>query len=56
MEESFIDSLSEATIENVVANVESGQRDLFCSCVAEVKEFLSGDPFKEFKNSMYFHR
>ena len=56
VEESFIDSLTEATIENVVANVESGQRDLFTGCVNEVKEHLSGDAFKEFKSSMYFHR
>ena len=25
-------------------------------CVKQVKNFLSGDPFKEFRMSMYFHR
>ncbi len=28
----------------------------FRLCVKQVKTFLSGDPFREFRMSMYFHR
>ena len=54
--EKFIDALKDETIGAVIQNVESGQRDLFCTCVAEVKSYLSKAPFDEFKQSMYFFR
>lgn len=52
----FIDRLEDATIHRVLETVDSGQRDLFGQCVAEVKAYLSKEPFDEFLNSMYFHR
>lgn len=33
-----------------------GSKELFEPCVTAVKSFLAGEPFKEFENSMYFHR
>ena len=52
----FIDRLEDATIQRVLETVDAGQRDLFSQCVAEVKSYLSNEPFDEFLNSMYFHR
>ena len=31
-------------------------KEVFAGCVKSVKDFLSGVPFKEFEDSMYFHR
>ena len=39
-----------------VFSQESKHRDLFSQCVNEVKDYLSDEPFTEFKKSMYFHR
>ena len=55
-DEKFIDALNERTIDETVKKVESSSRDLFTSCVKEVKEHLSKAPFQEFKKSMYFSR
>jgi len=52
----FIDRLSEGAIKGVLDSVESRHRDLFAQCVSEVKQYLSDEPFLEFKKSMYFHR
>lgn len=54
--EKFIDRLQESTIQTVLATQECKQRDLFAQCVTEVKDYLSDEPFNEFKKSMYFHR
>ncbi|XP_044271451.1 G protein-coupled receptor kinase 2 [Tribolium madens] len=34
----------------------NGHKDLFAPCVQAVKACLAGEPFREFTNSMYFHR
>lgn len=39
--------------EKIVTN---GRKDLFAPCAHAVKTFLAGDPFREFTNTMYFHR
>lgn len=52
----FIDSLQDETIAAVIRNVDSGERELFSTCVQEVKAYLAGTPFQEFKASMYFDR
>eukprot|EP00095_Tigriopus_kingsejongensis_P003589 snap_masked-scaffold1122_size61463-processed-gene-0.0 protein:Tk03589 transcript:snap_masked-scaffold1122_size61463-processed-gene-0.0-mRNA-1 annotation:"camp-dependent protein kinase catalytic" len=52
----FIDVLSEDTISSVVKSIDSGSRDLFLKCTTEVKTYLSDEPFKEFRDSMYFDR
>ncbi|XP_040570439.1 G protein-coupled receptor kinase 2 [Lepeophtheirus salmonis] len=52
----FIDRLKEETIKGAIDNVDSGSRELFGTCVKEVKSYLSGEPFLEFRDSMYFDR
>ncbi|KAK9881744.1 hypothetical protein WA026_017265 [Henosepilachna vigintioctopunctata] len=37
-------------------NTNGHHKDLFAPCVHAVKSLLSGEPFREFRNSMYFHR
>lgn len=50
-------SLPEVGIELVSSDkLTNGHKDLFTSCVQSVKSFLAGEPFKDFTNSMYFHR
>lgn len=34
----------------------NGHKDLFTPCVQAVKACLAGEPFKDFTNSMFFHR
>ncbi|KAF2879587.1 hypothetical protein ILUMI_26586 [Ignelater luminosus] len=34
----------------------NGYKDFFAPCIQTVKAFLAGEPFKDFTNSMYFHR
>nr|CAD7432303.1 unnamed protein product [Timema monikensis] len=34
----------------------AGHRELYGECMAAVKAFLAGEPFREFECSMYFHR
>jgi len=52
----YIAILPDEVVEQVKENINSKSRDLFSACQAHVKSFLSGDPFKEFRMSMYFHR
>jgi len=52
----FIDRLEEEAIKRVSENLESRERDLFGTCVNQVKAYLSKEPFQEFLESMYFHR
>jgi len=52
----YIAILPDEVVEQVKENINSKSRDLFSQCQANVKSFLSGDPFKEFRMSMYFHR
>ncbi|XP_022917770.1 G protein-coupled receptor kinase 2 [Onthophagus taurus] len=34
----------------------NGHKDLFAPCVQTIKTTLAGEPFRDFTNSMYFHR
>jgi len=34
----------------------NGHKELFAPCIQSVKSFLAGEPFKDFTNSLYFHR
>ena len=52
----FIPMVPEEMVEKVRKDINSKCRELFIECQVEVKKFLSGAPFKEFKMSMYFHR
>ena len=44
----FIDRLEEEAIKRVSENLESRERDLFGTCVNQVKAYLSKEPFQEF--------
>jgi len=52
----YIDILPSKMIERVRKEINSKSRELFSECQLEVKSFLSEDPFKDFRMSMYFHR
>jgi len=52
----YIAILPEHLVRTVRENLTSKTRDLFSPSSDEVKKFLAGDPFKEFRMSMYFHR
>lgn len=50
-------SLPEVGIELIVCDkLTNGHKELFVPCIQAVKAFLAGEPFKDFTNSMYFHR
>jgi len=52
----YIAILPDEMVESLKDNINSKSRELFNQCQAEVKNFLSEHPFKEFRMSMYFHR
>lgn len=52
----YIAILPDEMVEMVKENINSKSRELFNQCQANVKNFLSEHPFKEFRMSMYFHR
>jgi G protein-coupled receptor kinase len=52
----YIAILPDSLVETVREKLDSKSRDLFSRCQEEVKKFLAGDSFKEFRMSMYFHR
>jgi len=52
----YIGILSDEVVDETQLRLNSKSRDLFRSCSKQVREFLSGDPFKEFRMSMYFDR
>ena len=52
----YIAILPDEVVEMVKENINSKSRELFNQCQANVKNFLSEHPFKEFRMSMYFHR
>jgi len=52
----YIAILPDHLVMEAKENLNSKSRDLFNHCQSEVKNFLSGDPFKEFRMSMFFHR
>ncbi|KAK3889974.1 hypothetical protein Pcinc_006052 [Petrolisthes cinctipes] len=48
--------LNEALTATCKENLDVSGKELFLGCGAEVKLFLANEPFKEFEDSMYFHR
>jgi len=52
----YIGILSDAAVEDTKLRLNSKTRDLFRPCVKLVREFLSEEPFREFRKSMYFDR
>lgn len=55
-DELVLDVLNDDLIAQVRTKLNSGGKDIFGQCVTAVKAFLAGEPFREFENSMYFHR
>lgn len=55
-EELVLDVLNVDLILSVREKINSASKELFEPCVTAVKAFLAGEPFREFENSMYFHR
>lgn len=55
-ETKYIGVLDEDIVVNARDNVNSKSRELFSHCVKQVKFFLSGMAYREFRKSMYFHR
>ncbi|EDW16488.1 G protein-coupled receptor kinase 2 [Drosophila mojavensis] len=55
-DELVLDVLNDDLIAQVRSKLNSGGKDIFAQCVKAVKAFLAGEPFREFENSMYFHR
>ncbi|KAL9900876.1 G protein-coupled receptor kinase 2 isoform 3-T3 [Glossina fuscipes fuscipes] len=55
-DELVLDVLNDDLIARVRDKINSGSKELFEPCVNAVKAFLAGEPFREFENSMYFHR
>ncbi|XP_059612058.1 G protein-coupled receptor kinase 2 [Phlebotomus argentipes] len=54
--ELVLDVLNVDLISSVREKINSASKELFEPCVTAVKAFLAGEPFREFENSMYFHR
>ena len=54
--EEAIEIVNEEIIDQCKERLHEGSKDVFASCVAVVKGYLAGEPFKEFENSMFFHR
>lgn len=52
----FVDVVNEELREKCKSKLEVAEKDLFVECAKAVKDFLVGQPFSEFENSMYFHR
>jgi len=52
----YIGVLDDNVVSNVRDHANSKSRELFSHCVKQVKFFLSGMAYREFRNSMYFHR
>jgi len=52
----YIGILCDDVVEETKLRLNSKARDLFRTCVKHVRDFLAGDPFKEFRKSMYFDR
>ncbi|XP_023332004.1 G protein-coupled receptor kinase 2 [Eurytemora carolleeae] len=45
---------SDEVVKETLARLNSKSRDLFRPCVQQVRDFLSQEPFREFRMSMYF--
>ncbi|XP_076371942.1 G protein-coupled receptor kinase 2-like isoform X2 [Tachypleus tridentatus] len=52
----YVEVLEEEVIESCKDKINFASKDLFLECTRTVKQFLAREPFKEFQNSMYYHR
>ncbi|XP_046383358.1 G protein-coupled receptor kinase 2 isoform X1 [Ischnura elegans] len=51
-----VDVLNFDDMEKCKEKLSAASKDLFVDCAGTVKHYLEGEPFKQFENSMYFHR
>jgi len=54
--EEAIEIVNDDIIEQCKERLHEGSKDVFASCTAVVRGYLAGEPFSDFKNSMFFHR
>lgn len=54
--EESVEIINDEIIEQCKERLHEGSKDVFAACTAVVRGYLAGEPFKEFENSMYFHR
>ena len=51
-----IEIINDDMIEQCKERLHEGSKDVFASCTTVVRGYLAGEPYKEFENSMFFHR
>lgn len=51
-----VEIINETTVEQCKERLHEGSKDVFAACSEVVRDFLAGEPFREFEASMYFHR
>jgi G protein-coupled receptor kinase len=54
--EEAVEILNDDVIAKCKERLHEGSKDVFSACTAVVRNYLAGEPFKDFENSMYFHR
>ncbi|XP_064465827.1 G protein-coupled receptor kinase 2-like [Ornithodoros turicata] len=52
----FVDVVNEELVARCKQGLPEAFKDLFAECTRAVKDFLAGDPFRQFEASMYFDR
>ncbi|XP_041123405.1 G protein-coupled receptor kinase 5-like isoform X1 [Polyodon spathula] len=53
----FISEIDEDIVRQTKEKLENSPcKELFCHCVKSVQDYLSGEPFREYQNSMHFDR
>lgn len=51
-----MDVLNTEMVEKCKEKLSAASKDVFDDCSTSVKAFLEGEPFRLFRESMYFHR
>jgi G protein-coupled receptor kinase len=54
--EESVEIINDDIIGQCKERLHEGSKDVFAACTAVVRDYLAGEPFKDFENSMYFHR
>ena len=54
--EESVEIINDDIIGQCKERLHEGSKDVFAACTAVVRGYLAGEPFKDFENSMYFHR
>ena len=54
--EESVEIINDDIVEQCKERLHEGSKDVFAACTAVVRGYLAGEPFKEFENSLYFHR